>query len=139
MSITTWTPDPIPQNWSDNKKRAIRLTQQIPAGRWSTFTNLAEAFNSVSGSKHTAYTFARLINDRQLRPKVTVPWHRVRNQKGQAIGDSARDVITDNACEWANVRFNAEADGQGLLHDGMARSSLWIDMHQLVANGEVDL
>jgi hypothetical protein len=144
--VPQWTPAPMPAHWGDSKRRAVALCNAIPAGRWTTFTNLAEAFNRLAGSKHNGFTFARLINDIPWRRKTatpgerygppTVPWHRIRNDKGQAISYD-HGPVTDNNETWANVSFNDEANGAGLLHDGMARTSLWIDIDKLVARGEV--
>ena len=68
----------------------------------------------------------------------TVPWHRIRNTKDQAIAYD-HGPVTDNDEEWCNARFNAEANGAGLMYDGMARTSLFFDVHRKVAAGEISV
>ena len=139
MSDPTWAPARVPDQWSDNRKLAVKLCNLIPAGRWTNYKNLAQAFNSISGGKHNAFTFGRLINDIHLHrgrgvEYWTVPWHRIRTDSGQlaAMGYRGGGVVTDDN-ERGNVLFNAEANGQGLMHDGIARSSLYVDIHRMIA------
>lgn len=100
------------------RRRVYRVVQQVPAGRVTTYGDVATVLGSPRVARHVGFALAALDDP-------SVPWHRVINAQGRVSlkGDVARGaaqqallvaegVVFDEAgrCDLKRLRFEFAPD-----------------------------
>jgi methylated-DNA-protein-cysteine methyltransferase related protein len=81
--------------------RVYGLVRQVPAGRVTTYGDVASALGSPRVARHVGFALAALRDD-------DVPWQRVINARGTISfrGDTARGELQRRLLEAEGVRFD---------------------------------
>ena len=131
-TVPVWRgPAPKPAEVSVAARRLIDLANRVPAGRWVSYGDLAEAYVTAHGANMVARGVASAlsllpIEDHKERdvvdpqPRVDqwhVPWHRVRLADGRSIsrryGINRADAFGNRmlVAEGGTLRHGAATDG----------------------------
>ena len=143
-ALPEYRPAPVPAHASSVARRIITAANLVPAGRWVSYGDLAEAIGSAPrgvASALSSVTPLRLATDAvdDTRHWV-VPWHRIRTSDGKVRSRAAGAHINERT-QIDNAMFVAEG---GRLHanesasDGQ-RFNLAAEIRRLTARGECSL
>jgi alkylated DNA nucleotide flippase Atl1 len=125
VAVPTYRPRPVPVAASDVARRIVAIANLVPAGRWTTYGDLAEAAGSsprgVASALSSVTPLDRASND--PAPDVegwVVPWHRIRMDDGRLKSRTAASNIRQRQA-LANAMYVAE--GGRLVANDAAPSS----------------
>ena len=113
----TYHPSAVPATASDVARRIVAVANAVPAGRWTTYGDLAEAADSSPRGVASALSSVTPIAtaDTDIVAEVrrwVVPWHRIRMDDGRLKSREAGAKTTDRQA-LANAMYVAEGGRLG--------------------------
>jgi alkylated DNA nucleotide flippase Atl1 len=125
VELPIYRPRPVPPTASDVARRIVATANLVPAGRWTTYGNLAEAAGSSPRGVASALSSVTPLAtaDTDLLADVmgwVVPWHRIRMDDGR-LKSRAAGANSRERQALANAMYLAE--GGRLVANDAAPSS----------------
>jgi alkylated DNA nucleotide flippase Atl1 len=139
--LPTYRPAPVPLSASPVARRIIAAANLVPAGRWVTYGDLAEAVGSsargVAASLSSVTPLRQLHDDVDDISRWLVPWHRIRLEDGRSVSRAAGAHRTDSE-RLNNLMLTAEG---GIVVSGRyastrSRFDLRAEVRRLTALGD---
>ena len=89
--------------------KVYAMVRRVPAGRVSTYGQIATLLGSPRVARHVGFALAALLDGADKREGGPVPWHRIINSRGAISfkGDTVRAVRQREKLESEGIEFTA--------------------------------